>query len=106
MGDYMFMINFIIFNDLLDLCDNQVEDFSFNFMVDMFLDIMIDIGVDISLVCVGDEFILDVSVVGNVFLWEDGLIELILMVIDVGIYEVIVMDDCGIGSDVIEVFVQ
>lgn len=106
MGDYTLTINPTTPSDLLDLCDNQAEDFSFNFTVDTPLDITIDIGADTSLVCAGDELILDASAAGNVFLWEDGSTEPTLTVTDAGIYEVTVTDDCGIGSDAIEVFVQ
>ena len=106
MGDYTLTIDANNPNELLDLCDNQAAPFSFTFTVGVPLDVTIDIGRDTSLVCAGDELILDASAAGNTFLWEDGSTEPTLTVTDAGVYSVTVMDDCGIGEDEVEVFVQ
>lgn len=106
MGEYTLTIEAQTANDLLDLCDNQAEDFSFTFMVDVPIDVDIDIGRDTSLVCAGDELILDASGAGNSFVWDDGSTNPTLSVFDEGVYGVTVTDDCGIGEDEVEVFVQ
>ncbi|WP_020535326.1 T9SS C-terminal target domain-containing protein [Lewinella cohaerens] len=106
MGDYTLTIDPTGPGDLLDLCDNQAESFTFNFTVDVPLPVIIDIGQDTSLVCAGDELVLDASSGGNTFLWEDGSTDPTLIVTNEGVYSVTVTDDCGFGEDAIEVFVQ
>lgn len=106
MGDYTLTVNPTGPLDLLDLCDNQAESFVFNFTVDVPLPVTIDIGQDTSLVCAGDELVLDASSGGNTFLWEDGSTNPTLIVTNEGVYSVTVTDDCGFGEDAIEVFVQ
>ncbi|MEL6656857.1 MAG: gliding motility-associated C-terminal domain-containing protein [Bacteroidota bacterium] len=106
MGDFTLTVDPDNTNSLLDLCDNQAEPFTFNFTVDVPIPITIDIGRDTSLVCAGDELIIDASASGNVFVWDDGSTEPTLTVTNAGIYGVTVTDDCGIGEDEVEVFVQ
>lgn len=106
MGDYTLTVNPTGPSDLLDLCDNQAAPFVFNFTVDVPIPVIIDIGRDTSLVCAGDELVLDASGGGNTFLWEDGSTGPTLTVTNEGIYSVTVTDDCGFGEDAIEVFVQ
>jgi gliding motility-associated-like protein len=106
MGEYTLTIDPLGAGDLLDLCGNQAEAFTFTFTVDVPIPVIIDIGQDTSLVCAGDELVLDASSGGNTFLWEDGSTESTLTVTDAGIYAVTVSDDCGFGEDEVEVFVQ
>ncbi|MEL7220632.1 MAG: gliding motility-associated C-terminal domain-containing protein [Bacteroidota bacterium] len=106
MGDYTLAIATTQASDLLDLCDNQTPDFVFPFTVDTPIPSVIDIGQDTSLVCDGDDLILDVSSSGTNFLWEDGSTDPTLLVNTAGIYSVTVTDECGVGSDAVEVFVQ
>lgn len=106
MGDYILSIVPTQPGDLLDLCDNQADDFVFPFTVDTPLPVTVDIGQDTSLVCDGDDLILDASAAGLSFLWEDGSTNPTLLVNTAGIYSVTVTDECGIGNDAVEVFVQ
>ncbi|PSR13211.1 MAG: hypothetical protein DA408_18875 [Bacteroidetes bacterium] len=106
LGDYTLSIVPVAPTDLLDLCDNQTEDYVFNFSVGIPLPIAIDIGQDTSLVCVGDQLVLDASAAGTGFLWEDGSTNPTLTVSNAGIYRVTVTDACGVGEDAVEVFVQ
>jgi hypothetical protein len=57
LGDYTLTIAPVAPTDLLDLCDNQAEDYVFNFSVGIPLPIAIDIGQDTSLVCAGDRLL-------------------------------------------------
>lgn len=106
MGNFTLTVDPTSNQQLLDLCDNPAETFTFDFTVDVPLPIIPDIGPDTSLVCAGDELILDASSAGIEFLWEDGSTEPTLTVTQAGIYGVTVTDECGIGEDDVEVFVQ
>jgi len=106
MGDFTLNISAIADDHLLDLCDNQMEDYSFDFLVDVPIPVDINIGQDTSLLCAGDEIILDVSNHGFNFLWGDGSNASTITVNNEGIYNVTITNECGSGSDQIEVFVQ
>ncbi|MEM1215573.1 MAG: gliding motility-associated C-terminal domain-containing protein [Bacteroidota bacterium] len=107
MGEYTFTIATNSPNDLLDLCDNQAADFTFTFNVDVPLPVNINIGQDTSLLCDGDDLLLDASDTGGIsYLWEDGSTEPTLLVNSGGVYAVTVTEACGVGEDEIEVFVQ
>ena len=106
MGDFTLTIDPSINTEYLDLCGNSVLPFVYNFTVDTPIPIMASIGPDTSLVCEGDELILDASAAGLEFLWEDGSTDLIRTVTSAGIYAVTVTDECGIGEDQVEVYVQ
>jgi gliding motility-associated-like protein len=106
MGDFTLTIATTQPTDLLDLCDNQTLGFVFPFTVDTPLPIMVDIGQDTSLVCEGDQITLDASAAGLFFQWEDGSTDPTLVVNNAGIYNVTVTNECGTGTDAVEVFVQ
>ncbi len=106
MGDYTLTIEPATDSELLDLCGNPAEPFTVNFTVDVPLTIFPNIGPDTSLVCAGDELLLDASTAGTGWLWEDGSTTPTITVTQAGIYGVTVTDECGIGEDDVEVFVQ
>lgn len=108
LGDFTLNISAAADDHLLDLCRNQMEDVSFSFSVDMLLDLEVDIGSDTSLLCAGDDLILNASTSAQdlVFLWEDGFDGPIRTVNNEGVYSVTVTNECGIGEDEVEVYVQ
>ena len=106
LGSFTLNISPAAGDHLLDLCGNQMEDFSLQFDVDVLIDVEINIGRDTSLLCAGDEVILDASDQGLVFLWEDGSTAPTLIVNNEGVYNVTVTNECGVGEDAVEVFVQ
>lgn len=106
MGDFTLNISPTASTHLLDLCDNQLADFSFDFIVDIPIAVDINIGRDTSLLCAGDEAILDASDQGFVFVWDDGSMGPTLTVNDEGVYSVTVTNECGTGEDAVEVYVQ
>ena len=105
-GDFELLIEPQGGNDVLDLCGNQAEDFTYAFTADTPVPISPSIGADTSLVCAGDTLILDASSLGTSFLWSDGSTAPTLAVTDAGMYAVTIEDACGTGSDELEVFVQ
>lgn len=106
LGDFTLNISAIADDHLLDLCNNQMEDYSFDFTIDVLIDVEINIGRDTSLLCAGDEVVIDASDQGLVFLWDDGSTAPTLTVNDEGVYGVTVTNECGVGEDAVEVFVQ
>lgn len=93
-------------SNFLDLCDNPADAITFDFDVDDPIDVDIQIGSDTSLVCEGDTLLLDVSSIGQSFLWQDGSTGPTLAVTNAGDYAVTIENECGVGTDSIEVFVQ
>lgn len=106
LGSFTLNISAAEGDHLLDLCGNQMEGFSFEFEVDILIDVEINIGRDTSLLCAGDEVVIDASDQGFVFLWEDGSTAPTLTVTNEGVYGVTVTNECGVGEDAVEVFVQ
>lgn len=106
MGSFTLNISPSASDHLLDLCGNQMQDFSLPFDVDVPIDVDIDVGRDTSLLCAGDQITLDASDQGILFEWGDGSTNPTLTVNNEGVYHVTVTNECGIGSDSIEVFVQ
>ena len=57
-----------------------------------------DLGDD-KAICPGEELLLNPSVAGTTFTWQDGSKDLTYKVITPGKYTVVVTNECGIGSD-------
>lgn len=65
--------------------------------------LIVDLGLDIIFSCDNGFIIFIFQINGDVFLWLDGFIDISLIVIEFGIYSLIVIVDCGMVSDIIEV---
>lgn len=106
MGEFTLSINPTNPVHLLDLCDNQHVAYTTTFQVDVPIPVEVNIGSDTSLVCAGNELVLDASSAGIAFLWDDGSTQPTRIVTDAGVYEVTVTTACGTDSDDVEVIVQ
>ncbi len=93
-------------DEVLDLCNNPAQSFTYEFSVDDPIDVEIELGGDTSLVCDGNTLILDASGLGTSFVWSDNSTEPTLAVTTAGVYGVTVENACGFGSDSQEVVVQ
>ena len=94
-------------DQVLDLCDNPADPYSWNFTVDTPIPIEVSIGSDTSLLCEGNTLVLDPgSGIDATYLWSDGSTNPILPVTTGGFYSVYVEGACGFGTDTTEVIIQ
>ncbi|GJM36093.1 MAG: hypothetical protein DHS20C18_50940 [Saprospiraceae bacterium] len=92
--------------EVLDLCNNPAQSFTYDFSISDPIDVTIELGGDTSLLCDGNTLVLDASGLGMAYQWSDNSTEPTLAVTTGGIYGVTVENVCGFGSDSLEVLVQ
>ena len=96
-------------DQVLDLCNNPADPFSWDFSVNTPIDLDVSIGGDTSLLCDGNTLVLSATHTGidNLsYLWSDGSTDPILPVTTGGIYGVTVEDVCFFGQAETEVLIQ
>lgn len=92
-------------NQVLDLCGNSTQPVDLPFSVDDPIAINVNIGPDTSLLCNGNTAVIDATVPGGSYVWQDGSTNPTFATTTAGIYAVTVTDACGSGSDDVEVVV-
>lgn len=103
LGDFTFSLVTNETDQVLDVCGNPSLSFSATFPVDFALDLNLDLGPDTSLLCAGENLLLDATNLLATYQWQDGSTEPTFSVDQDGLYAVTVENDCGIVEDEIEI---
>lgn len=107
LGTFTFELQSNESNEILDLCGNPSELFSYEFEVDYALYNDAELGPDTTLLCEGEVVTLDVSVpFGTTYLWQDGSTNPTFQVSTSGVYAVTATNDCEVVMDAIEIIYQ
>lgn len=104
LGDYLFEIVSNETTQLLDLCGNPSNIFSYTFNVSYPPYINVELGGDTSLLCVGQSVILDATNPLATYTWQDGSTGPTYNVTTPGTYRVTVVNACGTRTDQLQVF--
>lgn len=99
MGSFTLSINSQGAFPLEDLCGNPLGQDVGTFIADIPIAISVDIGNDTSILCIGETLLLNATVQGATYVWQDGSTGPTFSVTQPGTYAVTVTDACGSGSD-------
>ncbi len=92
--------------EILDLCGNPSELFSFEFEVNFPLFNNAELGPDTTLLCEGEVLTLDVTIPFGSYQWQDGSSNATFEVSTSGIYAVTATNDCDVVMDAVEIIYQ
>lgn len=103
LGSYRFSLVTDEANHFLDVCGNPSFTFSHDFVIDHARSLSLDLGPDTSLLCIGEQLVLDATNQLATYRWQDGSSSPTLSINQPGVYAVTVVNSCGEVSDEIEV---
>lgn len=103
MGTFTLSINSTGAFPLEDLCGNPIGQATADFDVDVPIPVSVNIGNDTSILCIGQTLLLNATIQGSTYVWQDGSTNPTFSVTQPGTYSVTLTNACGSGSDSIGV---